>query len=140
MWLQVLWHILRPGGFVINAGPLLFHWAQADDDAEGSNAAEVSIELSLADVRAAACGIGFAVLEESEAQMQYLADRQGLYQTTYTGVRWVLQKVEAVKPGMGEDHGVQGEAAAQRPSQERAAAREGGGAEGADGSCCNACT
>lgn len=89
---QVLHHIIKPGGYLLNVGPLLYHWAQADDDAAGNNGAEVSIELSLGDVRAAACGLGFTVLEESEAPMQYLADRQGLYQTTYTGVRWVLRK------------------------------------------------
>lgn len=89
---QVMHHIIRPGGFLLNVGPLLYHWAQADDDAVGNNGAEVSIELSLDDVRTAACGLGFVVLEESEAQMQYLADRAGLFQTTYTGVRWVLRK------------------------------------------------
>eukprot|EP00892_Ulva_mutabilis_P011182 jgi/Ulvmu1/8436/UM043_0014.1 len=98
-YLQVLHHILRPGGFVFNAGPLLYHWAQADDDDAGCNDSEVSIELSLAAVRAAACGVGFVVLEESEAPMQYLADRQGLYQTTYTGVRWVLRKGAAAPLG-----------------------------------------
>lgn len=119
---QVLHHIIKPGGYLLNAGPLLYHWAQADDDAAASNVAEVSIELSLGDVRAAACGLGFTVLEESEAQMQYLADRHGLYQTTYTGVRWVMRKDAAPAPEGKAPEGDTDRAAAAAEKDDKAAA------------------
>jgi carnosine N-methyltransferase len=97
---QVLYRILKPGGFVFNVGPLLYHWAQTDESGT-SDESEPSLELSLADVRAVATAIGFEFVEESEAQTMYMGDTRGLFQMTYTSVRWVMRKPTAQREPEG---------------------------------------
>lgn len=50
-YLEVIWHCLRPGGYFVNLGPLLYHWADAPGE-------ELSVELSLEEVKAAAAQVG----------------------------------------------------------------------------------
>ena len=49
-YLQVIHRILAPGGVWINLGPLLWHWENSD---------ELSIELTLDEVKELARGVGF---------------------------------------------------------------------------------
>lgn len=45
----------QPGGYFVNLGPLLYHWADAHTYLEGE---ELSVELSLEEVKAAAAQVG----------------------------------------------------------------------------------
>jgi N2227-like protein len=49
-YLRVIHHILAPGGVWINLGPLLWHWENSD---------EMSIELTLDEVKKLARSVGF---------------------------------------------------------------------------------
>lgn len=51
----------QPGGFWINLGPLLYHWADSHTYLEGG---ELSLELCLEDVLAAAKALGFEMLQQ----------------------------------------------------------------------------
>jgi carnosine N-methyltransferase len=86
---QVIYNVLEPGGFWVNCGPLLYHWAQ---EVDAGDAAELSLELPLDTVMEAAQQIGFRVVRTAETTARYLADSHSLYQTSYTCACWVLQK------------------------------------------------
>ena len=62
----------QPGGYFINLGPLLYHWAEALPPA-GSQP-ELSIELPLEAVEAAAAAIGFRCLRREMVAADYQAD------------------------------------------------------------------
>jgi carnosine N-methyltransferase len=49
-YLRIIHRILAPGGVWINLGPLLWHWENSD---------ELSIELTLDEVKELAQGVGF---------------------------------------------------------------------------------
>jgi hypothetical protein len=49
-YLRIIHRILAPDGVWINLGPLLWHWENSD---------EISIELTLDDVKELARGVGF---------------------------------------------------------------------------------
>lgn len=55
-YLETIWRALRPGGFWINHGPLLWHWADAHTYL---NTAELSIEVPLESVLRCAASMGF---------------------------------------------------------------------------------
>ena len=63
--------LLQEGGLWINLGPLLYHWADAHTYLpEG----ELSIELSLEEVEAAAAQIGFKTLQREIVPSAYMAN------------------------------------------------------------------
>merc|ERR1719343_1372937 len=55
LYIRVLASIIRPGGYLINIGPLLYHYAEMPN--------EISIELSWEEVRPALCQY-FDLVEE----------------------------------------------------------------------------
>lgn len=69
-------------------GPLLYHWA----DGHGDSADELSLELSLADVRRIALGMGFRLDREERAATAYTANPKSMYQTVYTSSFWTMIK------------------------------------------------
>ena len=46
--------LMQPGGYFVNLGPLLYHWADAHTYLEGE---ELSVELSLEEVKAVAAQV-----------------------------------------------------------------------------------
>jgi carnosine N-methyltransferase len=56
VYLEQMFHILKPGGYLINLGPLLFHF-------DGNREAP-SIELCWDELRAIIIGIGFDIVKE----------------------------------------------------------------------------
>jgi len=73
-YIRTLAQIIRPGGFWINLGPLLYHFAEMEE--------EISIELSWEEVRQAICRY-FDIVEESRRVAQYTGNPNSL-----TGVRY----------------------------------------------------
>ena len=59
--------MLRPGGFWINLGPLLWHWADAPPGAD-----ELSLELPLAEVHRLAGLAGFKALRQEFVDAAYM--------------------------------------------------------------------
>lgn len=68
-YLEVIHKVLRPGGFWLHMGPLLWHWADGSSD-------ELSIELSLADVQQAALLMGFKPLHQEFVDAAYIGEVQ----------------------------------------------------------------
>lgn len=52
-YLETLWTVLRPGGLWVNIGPLLYHYADSEED---------SIELPWDMVKVVAAKVGFVML------------------------------------------------------------------------------
>lgn len=112
-YLQVLYHCLKPGGVLINVGPLLWHFENNppghhhhhdDDDDEGSAAGggqkdsngiadPGSFELSDDEVMALVEHIGFEI--ESRAtgiEAPYIQDPDSMLQTVYRASSWVARR------------------------------------------------
>jgi carnosine N-methyltransferase len=104
--LQVIYHMLRPGGFLINVGPLLYHWSGPllrPDDGTWQNYRErhshiddrymTSIDLAYDDIKEIMINIGFEILEESTGiDCFYTADLQSMMRTQYRCISFVAQK------------------------------------------------
>lgn len=63
--MQVIHSVLKPGGYWIHLGPLLWHWADSGWE-------ELSIEVSLAEVLRAAHLLGFDVLQQRFVDAAYM--------------------------------------------------------------------
>ncbi len=64
---QVISNCLRKGGFWINLGPLLYHWA----DATGIDS--LSIELSMEEILRVAGLMGFKLLKKESIEAPYMS-------------------------------------------------------------------
>jgi carnosine N-methyltransferase len=92
--IDILAHALRDGGLWVNCGPLLYHWADAHTYLAER---ELSIEVPLEDVKAAALAAGFEVLEEGWADCGYADNVRGMMRTRYRCATWTMVK-KAAKP------------------------------------------
>jgi carnosine N-methyltransferase len=62
-----MYRVLRPGGYWLHMGPLLWHWADGSWE-------ELSVELSLADVQQAALLMGFKTLSQEFVDAAYIGE------------------------------------------------------------------
>ncbi|KAL6788481.1 N2227-like domain-containing protein [Trichoderma sp. SZMC 28012] len=107
-YLEVIYHCLRPGGVLINVGPLLWHFENNapgnhghDDDGDGehdfNNSSGIadpgSFELSNDEVMALVEKLGF-VVESMEMGLRapYIQDSDSMLQTVYNVTTWVARK------------------------------------------------
>lgn len=60
---------MQPGGYWVNLGPLLYHWAEPNEMPE-----EPSIELALEDVLQAAQRLGFTLEEHESVKAPFTSD------------------------------------------------------------------
>ncbi|TPX08757.1 uncharacterized protein E0L32_009819 [Thyridium curvatum] len=110
-YLATVYHCLRPGGLLVNVGPLLWHFENNapgnhghGDDGDGEHdpgsssgiADPGSFELSDDEVRALVARVGFAVERwETGIEAPYIQDADSMLQTTYRASSWVARKPEA---------------------------------------------
>lgn len=107
-YLEVIRHCLKPGGILINVGPLLWHWENHvpshhgyDGDEGGDEGAmgigePGSFELTLDEVIALVEKMGFIVeKQETDINAPYIQDEQSMLQTVYRAAHWVARKPEA---------------------------------------------
>ena len=87
--IDVIAAALKPGGVWVHQGPLLYHWADAHTYLDTN---ELSIELPLEDVKAAALAAGFEVLEEGSVECRYADNRRGMMHTVYNCASWTMRK------------------------------------------------
>ena len=104
--LQLIYRILKPGGILVNFGPLLFHWSgpamRPDDKSiEGYRSRfrtidkryMESIDLTYEDIRDVMRNIGFDILEEQTGiNSLYTADNQSMLSMSYKCVSFVARK------------------------------------------------
>lgn len=104
--LQVMYHMLRPGGILVNLGPLLYHWSgpvlRPDDKSFDDYRSRyshlderylTSIELSYDDVKVVMNNIGFELVEEQVGiECYYTTHRKSMMTTMYRCVSFVAKK------------------------------------------------
>ncbi|KAJ7651014.1 N2227-domain-containing protein [Roridomyces roridus] len=84
-YLRIIHRILKPGGVWINMGPLLWHW-------ENNNTNDLSIELSLEEVKNLARAIGFKISDERTIDTTYTNNKEGMLGYVYHAAFWVATK------------------------------------------------
>ncbi|XP_054804082.1 uncharacterized protein LOC129307214 isoform X2 [Prosopis cineraria] len=86
-YIEIISQILKNGGVWINLGPLLYHFAdmygQEDD---------MSIELSLEDVKRVALHYGFEFEKENTIETTYTTNPRSMMQNRYFAAFWVMRK------------------------------------------------
>lgn len=115
-YLEAIWHCLRPGGVLVNVGPLLWHFENSapgnhgrDDDGDGEHdlrnssgiADPGSFELADDEVMALLEKMGFVVEKrETGIEAPYIQDRESMLQTVYRASSWVARKPLAETNGL----------------------------------------
>ncbi|XP_008378352.3 uncharacterized protein [Malus domestica] len=88
-YIEIISRILKDGGVWINLGPLLYHFA----DVYGQD--EMSVELSLEDVRRVALHYGFHFEKESSIETTYTTNPRSMMQNRYSAAFWTMRKRSA---------------------------------------------
>ncbi|KAG9301652.1 hypothetical protein G9A89_016722 [Geosiphon pyriformis] len=83
-YIEIFHRILKPGGLWINIGPLLYHYENMPN--------EMSIELSLDQVKQVIKKIGFEFLKESMIQTSYTSNPNGMLKYVYESAFWACVK------------------------------------------------
>jgi len=83
-YIEVIHQILKPGGYWINMGPLMYHYSDVQD--------AVSIELSLEEVMFAIRAMGFKVLKEKTLRANYCCEKERMLEFAYQCAFFVAQK------------------------------------------------
>lgn len=107
-YLEVIKHCLRPGGVLINIGPLLWHFENnapgnhgQDDDGDGehdfNNSSGIadpgSFELADDEVTALLSKLGFEIEWKKDGiETPYIQDRDSMLQSVYRSTMWVARK------------------------------------------------
>lgn len=86
-YIEIISKILKDGGVWINLGPLLYHFA----DSYGSED-ELSIELSLEDVKKIAFHYGLELEMEKIIETTYTANPRAMMQNRYFAAFWTMKK------------------------------------------------
>ncbi|XP_037496275.1 carnosine N-methyltransferase [Jatropha curcas] len=86
-YIEIISRILKDGGVWINLGPLLYHFA----DMYGQD--EMSIELSLEDVKRVALHYGFQLEKESTIETTYTTNPRSMMQNRYFAAFWTMRKI-----------------------------------------------
>jgi carnosine N-methyltransferase len=107
-YLEVIGHCLKPGGILINVGPLLWHWegqvaghqgydGDGDEGNGGMGIAEPgSFELTHEEVVALVQKMGFEIEhQETNITAPYIQDSHSMLQTVYRAAHWIARKPEA---------------------------------------------
>jgi len=82
LYIRTIAHIIREGGFWVNLGPLLYHYADTN---------EISIELSWEEVRPYICKY-FDIVEEEQRYARYTNNPEGLSTTRYRAIFFVAKR------------------------------------------------
>ena len=104
-YLQTIFHCLKPGGVLINVGPLLWHFegrVPDNHDHDGDQDMEIdtsgigdpgSFELSDDEVMALVEKVGFTVISrQTGLEAPYIQDSESMLQTVYKASAWVARK------------------------------------------------
>lgn len=84
-YMEIIYNLLAPGGYWVNVGPLLYHFADSSDD--------LSIELSLGEVLTVAQRIGFVLTNTPTfVDTTYTNNQRSMKQLVYRCAFFVLQR------------------------------------------------
>ncbi|CAJ2508263.1 Uu.00g094490.m01.CDS01 [Anthostomella pinea] len=124
-YLDVIYRCLRPGGVLVNVGPLLWHWENHiaghqhgydgdDGDYDESNSLGIadpgSFELTDDEVMALVERMGFVVeVRQTGIHAPYVQDANSMLQTVYRASYWVARKPDDAAE-VKTENGTKGEA------------------------------
>mmetsp|Transcript_12381 Transcript_12381/g.22129 ORF Transcript_12381/g.22129 Transcript_12381/m.22129 type:complete len:421 (+) Transcript_12381:52-1314(+) len=95
---EAIWRLLKPGGYWINLGPLLYHWAGARGEDLGPDL-DVrytrSVELSWEELSHVIGGYGFQILQTGFRELTYTGDPRSMMRTVYNALFFTAQKPAA---------------------------------------------
>jgi carnosine N-methyltransferase len=105
--IQLIHRMLKPGGVLINFGPLLYHWSgpamRPDDNSVEDYQARnshldqrymCSVDLCYEDIREILINVGFEIVEENSGKKcLYTADRRSMMNMVYRCVSFVARKL-----------------------------------------------
>ncbi|KAK4241135.1 hypothetical protein C8A03DRAFT_30740 [Achaetomium macrosporum] len=101
-YLETIFHCLKPGGILVNIGPLLWHFEgrvwDRDEHEEGSHdtsgiADPGNFELTDDEVMALVADVGFEIVSrKTGVEAPYILDTESMLQTTYKASTWVARK------------------------------------------------
>ncbi|XP_027343142.1 carnosine N-methyltransferase-like [Abrus precatorius] len=89
-YIEIISKILKDGGVWINLGPLLYHFADMYGQED-----EMSIELSLEDVKRVALHYGFEFEKERTIVTTYTTNPRSMMQNRYFAAFWTMRKKSA---------------------------------------------
>ncbi|KAL4590481.1 hypothetical protein LXL04_003411 [Taraxacum kok-saghyz] len=85
-YIKIISKILKDGGVWINLGPLLYHFADMYEQDE------MSVELSLEDVKKVAFNYGFQLEVEKTIETTYSTNPRAMMQKRYFSAFWTMRK------------------------------------------------
>jgi len=85
-YLRLIKQILKPGGYLINIGPLLWHYAD--------QAHEESVEVSWEELRSIMVQMGFEFLHEEFIDAHYTSNNKSMMRMRYNAIHFVARKKE----------------------------------------------
>ncbi|KZO94744.1 N2227-domain-containing protein [Calocera viscosa TUFC12733] len=85
-YLEIIHHLLAPGGVWINFGPLLWHF-------ENNHTKDISIELNLAEIKVLAEKIGFKIENEKMIETTYVGHQDSMLHHVYSCGFWTATKI-----------------------------------------------
>ncbi|XP_052735706.1 uncharacterized protein LOC108342859 isoform X6 [Vigna angularis] len=91
-YIEIISKILKDGGVWINLGPLLYHFADVYGQED-----EMSIELSLEDVKSVAVSYGFEFEKESTIETTYTTNPRSMMQNRYFAAFWTMRKKSGIE-------------------------------------------
>ncbi|KAJ8770379.1 hypothetical protein K2173_014992 [Erythroxylum novogranatense] len=94
-YIEIISRILKDGGVWINLGPLLYHFAEMYGQED-----DMSIELSLEDVKRVALHFGFQFEKERTIETTYTTNPRSMMQNRYFTAFWTARK----KPAAAAKH------------------------------------
>ncbi|KAL2553246.1 S-adenosyl-L-methionine-dependent methyltransferase superfamily protein [Forsythia ovata] len=86
-YIEIISRVLKDGGVWINLGPLLYHFADMYNQED-----DMSIELSLEDVKRVASHYGFQIEKESTIETTYTTNSKSMMQNRYFAAFWTMRK------------------------------------------------
>ncbi|KAL4590482.1 hypothetical protein LXL04_003412 [Taraxacum kok-saghyz] len=86
-YIEIISNILKDGGVWINLGPLLYHFADMYGQED-----EMSVELSLEDVKKVAFNYGFQLEVEKTIETTYTTNPRAMMQNHYFSAFWTMRK------------------------------------------------
>ncbi|KAK6918000.1 Carnosine N-methyltransferase [Dillenia turbinata] len=86
-YIEIISRLLKDGGVWINLGPLLYHFADMYGQED-----EMSIELSLEDVKRVALHYGFQMEKEKTIETTYTTNPRSMMQNRYYAAFWTMRK------------------------------------------------
>ncbi|XP_071704262.1 uncharacterized protein [Rutidosis leptorrhynchoides] len=86
-YIEIISRILKDGGVWINLGPLLYHFSELYGQHD-----ELSVELSLEDVKKIAIHYGFQLEVEKTIETTYTTNPRAMMQNHYFSAFWTMRK------------------------------------------------